>query len=298
MEIEQLLRQLSIFDNKEVLHEPLNGGFANQTYKLTCEGKCYVLRHFGQQTDYLHLPRASEIDATRAMNPKVNSQNVLYFDPSEEYVLLEYINGRQVASEDLLDSRMCRLILSHLKKIHDHEDPILLKTRQCSPYHLVESYLKGADQLNVKRPEGMSLLLQKMNDIANSRRSDTRYTNKFCHNDYYTFNLIWSSQNQTLHVIDWELCGAGDVFFDLATIPFTNGFTPMQEKQWLTMYFGDYEEEQYAILQDMKFMNMMRECSWGLLHSGLVQQSVNHSFDYYKHAERVIDRLQRGINYL
>ena len=42
----------------------------------------------------------------------------------------------------------------------------------------------------------------------------------------------------------------------------------------------------------------MRECSWGLLHSGLAQQSVNHSFDYYRHAEHVIQRLQQGLNSL
>ncbi|MDQ0061510.1 hypothetical protein [Paenibacillus harenae] len=61
-------------------------------------------------------------------------------------------------------------------------------------------------------------------------------------------------------------------------------------------YFGYYEEEQYAIFQDMKYMNMLRECSWGLLHSVLAKKQVNNSLDYYKHAKHLIERLQQGFN--
>lgn len=91
---------------------------------------------------------------------------------------------------------------------------------------------------------------------------------------------------------------AGDIFFDLAAIPFSNRFTEQQEMNWLQSYFGYYEEEQYAILQDMKYMNMLREYSWGLLYSGLAKGQLNHNFDYYAHARHVIERLQQGFNQL
>lgn len=86
-----------------------------------------------------------------------------------------------------------------------------------------------------------------------------------------------------------RLGGVGDIFFDLAAIPFSNRFTEQQEKNWLQSYFGYYEEEQYAILQDMKYMNMLRECSWGLLYSGLAKGQLNHNFDYYAYAKHVIE---------
>lgn len=297
MKVEELIRQSPIFINKYVSYEPLNGGLSNQTYKLQSEGKQYVLRYFGKQTDFLHLTRASEVEAMRVMSRIAGSPRVMYSDPSGEFVIMEFIEGRQVTGEDLLDSQMCRRIVDRMKQIHDSTESDLASARPCSPYHLVDSYLKGADQLQVKQPDGLKPLLDTMERISHSRSSDRKYANRFCHNDYYTYNLIWSSHNQELHVVDWELCGTGDIFFDLAAIPFTNRFTPLQEKQWLQWYFGYYEEEQYTILQDMKFMNMLRECSWGLLHSGLAQENANHGFDYYKHAEHVIERLQHGFNY-
>lgn len=99
--------------------------------------------------------------------------------------------------------------------------------------------------------------MQRVEDIAYKRSGDKAYNNKFCHNDSFTCNMIYSNNN--LQVIDWELSGYGDVFFSLAIIPFFNRFTKPQEKAWLKLYFGHYEEEQYMILQDMKFMNMVRE---------------------------------------
>jgi thiamine kinase-like enzyme len=36
-----------------------------------------------------------------------------------------------------------------------------------------------------------------------------------------------------LYIIDWEMSGSGDVFFDLATIPFSCKFSEEQEKEWL-----------------------------------------------------------------
>lgn len=298
MNIEEIINQIPLFTEKEVIHEPLNGGLSNQTYKLTCDETSYVLRIFGDQLEFLPLTRGSEINVAQTLNMKAYCPAVLYADPFEKYVLLEYIEGRQVTGEDLVHPSIYQQIITQMKNIHDSEEVTQSVPRRCSPYQLVDSYLRGADQLHVKQPEGLAPLLNNMEKIAYRRSCDKTYTHKFCHNDYYLFNLIWSPQSQKLNVVDWELCGMGDAFFDLASIPFTNGFTQEQEILWLKSYFGFYEEEQYVILQDMKYMNMLRECAWGLLHSGLNQDSVNHNFEYYRHVEHVIARLQQGFNYL
>jgi thiamine kinase-like enzyme len=280
------------------MYEQLNGGLSNQTYKLTCEGKRYVLRVFGQQTNYLHFTRESEIEVMRSFQKIIHSPSVLYVDPNKTYMLLEYIEGRSLTGEDLRDAPLNQLILDRLKSIHDSVDTSAVASRPCTPYQLVERYLRGAEQLQVKLPEGLAQVLNKMEQIAYRRSLDKTYSQRFCHNDYYPFNLIWSPSSKELYVVDWELCGVGDIFFDLAAIPFSNRFTEQQEKEWLQSYFGYYEEEQYAILQDMKYMNMLRECSWGLLHNGLAKGQLNHNFDYYAHAKHVIERLQQGFNQL
>ncbi|MCA0755080.1 phosphotransferase [Paenibacillus sp. N4] len=296
MNLEEQVRMIPSFLNKTVKFEQLNGGLSNETYKLTCEGKCYVLRVFGQQTDYLNFSRNSEIEVMQSFHKVIHSPSVLYVDPNKTYVLLEYIEGKSLTGEDLRDAALIKRIIERLKNIHDSVDISAEASRPCTPYQLVESYLRGAEKLQVKQPEGLTQVLIQMEQINYRRSLDKKYNQRFCHNDYYLCNLLWSPPRKELYVLDWELCGVGDIFFDLAAIPFTNRFTVQQEKNWLQLYFGYYEEEQYAILQDMKYMNMLRECSWGLLHSGLAMKQVNNSFDYYKHAKHVIERLLQGFN--
>lgn len=293
MQVQEIIDQIPLFRNQAVSYEPLNGGLSNQTYKLVCGGNVYVLRIYGKQTEYLKLTRSSEVDVMRSMSDARVAPIVLYTHDSERYVLIEYVEGRQISGEDLLLPERQQLIINHMKAVHAAD----VIGRDCSPYHLIESYLRGADLLKVRRPEGLSALLNRMEGISYNRSNDKTYNHRFCHNDFYTFNLILSEDGKKLSIVDWELSGTGDVFFDLAAIPFTNRFTADQEKAWLTLYFSEFEEEQYHILQDMKFINMLRECAWGLLHSGLDQEKVNHEFDYYKHVEHTIDRLQQGFNY-
>lgn len=269
--------------------ERLSGGLCNQTYKVRTKQNMYVLRVNSNQNEYLNLTRRSEVEVMKLANREGFGPAVIAGDQPERYVVTEFIEGRMLSQEDLQDFDIKRIIIERLKKIHCMEG----SSRQCSPYHLIHGYIKGAEQLQVKHPEGLSGFLHRVEEITQKRSDDKAYNNKFCHNDSFTCNMIYSNHN--LQVIDWELSGIGDVFFDLAIIPFSNRFTADQEKDWLKLYFGYYEEEQYMILQDMKFMNMVREVVWGMLYSGLNKASVNHDFDYYKHSEYVIKRLEQGF---
>jgi thiamine kinase-like enzyme len=192
----------------------------------------------GQQTDYLNFTRESEIEVMRSFQKVIHSPSVLYMDPNKTYVLLEYIKGRALTGEDLRDATLIQLIIDRLKSIHDSVDISAVASRPCTPYQLVESYLRGAEKLQVKLPEGLNQVLNKMGQLAYRRSLDKTYSQRFYHNDYYPFNLIWSPPCKELYVVDWELSGVGDIFFDLAAIPFSNRFTVLQEKNWVQSYFG------------------------------------------------------------
>jgi thiamine kinase-like enzyme len=298
LEIQEYLSEIPLFNNKEITVTALSGGLANDTYKISCEGKKYVLRIFGKQNEYLQLTRGSELDVIEVMKPIANCPTVIYRHTDNKFVLLDYIEGRPLNRDDLLNPDIVQQIIGQMRDIHNSVKPLQVSNRQCSPFQLIERYLQGADQLGVKHPDGLTEQLHKLELIAKKQSSNKRYTNKYCHNDFYLFNIILSPDNQKTHVLDWELSGIGDIFFDLATIPFTNRFDPSQDKAWLKAYFGYFERDQYEILQDMKFVNMLRECTWGLLHSGMNEiNKSNNPFNYYKHAEHVIKRLQQGYYY-
>ncbi|MDQ6423461.1 hypothetical protein RB620_29005 [Paenibacillus sp. LHD-117] len=81
----------------------------------------------------------------------------------------------------------------------------------------------------------------------------------------------------------------------MALIPFTNQFSETDEREWLKLYFGSIEEEAYRLLQEMKFVAMVREVAWGMFYSGLTKGEIHHDFDYYKFAESCVQRIEQGI---
>lgn len=118
MQVQEIIDQIPLFRNQTVSYEPLNGGLSNQTYKLLCGGTAYVLRIYGKQTEYLKLTRSSEVDVMRSMSDANVAPEVLYRNDSESYVLIEYIEGRQVSGEDLLLPERQQLIINNMKAVH------------------------------------------------------------------------------------------------------------------------------------------------------------------------------------
>jgi thiamine kinase-like enzyme len=277
MNIEQIIQENSLLKKGLVSYEPLNGGLNNQTFKVITKQKSFVVRINGKQNEYLKVTRNSEVEIMEAASKEGITPKVVIAHQPEKYIVTEFIDGRMISEDDLNDEIMKKLIIHHLKKIHG------MKTtnRSCSPYHFIDRYMDGANELHVKHPDGLLPFLKKAEEIDHKRSYDKQYNGRFCHNDFFTVNMLTSAEQ--LFIIDWEMAGSGDIFFDLATIPFSSRFSEEREKEWLTLYFGNYEEEQFQILQEMKFMHMVRECAWGMFYSGLDEHKVNHDFDYYKH---------------
>ena len=128
-----------------------------------------------------------------------------------------------------------------------------------------------------------------MKEIAQQR---SRAVSKYCHNDVFTFNLLWD--NGQLRAIDWELSGYGDVYFELAVVAYSNRYTSAEERQLLTTYFGEYDDEMSQILQSMRYVSLIREVAWAMLMAAIVQDPLNHSMDYIAFQKQVIERLDGG----
>jgi thiamine kinase-like enzyme len=229
------------------------------------------------------------VEVMKKANSEGIAHGVISHDSPEQFVITEFVEGRMLEKDDLKDDTIKGMIMDRLKVIHRMEGV----GRTCSPYDLIHGYLKGADHFQVKHPDGLSRILQRVEKIAHKRSNDKEYNNKFCHNDSFLCNMIYTGDQ--LQIIDWELSGVGDVFFELTLIPVTNQFSETEEREWLKLYFGYFEEEAFRILQDMKFISMVREVAWGMFYSGLTKGNHHHDFDYYKFAEYCLQRIDQGI---
>lgn len=289
VKVEDLIHEIPELAREFLGFETLGGGLCNESYKVQTKHKSYVLRINNRQNEYLNLTRSSEIEVMKKAHREGFSPQVIAGDQPEHYVVTEFIEGRMLDKGDLVDENIKTMIMDRLKIIHrmDGQDRI------CTPYDLIYGYLKGADSFQVKRPDGLNQLLNRIEKIAYQRSNDKAYNNKFCHNDSFLVNMIYTGDR--LQIIDWELSGIGDVFFELTLIPLSNQFSEAEEREWLKLYLGYFEEEAFHTFQDMKYVSMVREVVWGLFYSGLTKDDKHHDFDYYKFAEYCIEQIKQGI---
>lgn len=289
MKVEEIIRQVPELSNEFLSLENLNGGLCNQTYKVQTKQSTYVLRINSRQNEYLNLTRRSEVEVMKKANSEGLAPKVIHSYNPEQFIVTEFLEGRMLEKNDLKSDNIKGMIMDRLKRIHRIEG----KSRTCTPYDLIHGYLKGADQFQVKHPDGLNRILHRVEKIAQKRNNDKEYNNKFCHNDSFLCNMIYTGQQ--LQIIDWELSGVGDIFFELTLIPFTNQFSETDEREWLKLYFGYFDEEMFHIFQDMKFVSMVREVAWGMFYSGLTKGESHNDFDYYNFAEYCIQRIENGI---
>ncbi|MGG7078595.1 phosphotransferase [Clostridium sardiniense] len=273
-----------------ITYEPLNGGLSNVTYKVKVDNKFYVLRINSNQNEYLDLSREEEQNAIIEASKLGIAPNVFSTANKKDFLITEFIEGKSIETEKMHNPELIKNVTETLLKIHSLKGI----ERKSSPFDLIRGYLNGAQELKVVFPDRLYKYLERMEKIELQRSKDKENINKYCHNDYHTaYNMILNEEKLT--VIDWELSGIGDVFFDLATISSDNRFSIEEDKILLESYFGVFDKEKLNTLNDMKFICMLREIAWALMHEGMNIERVNFNMNYYEFANHVLDRLNQGL---
>lgn len=288
MSIQALLPEISSHLVNPFQIEPLDGGFTNQTYRISGLNQALVLKMIGRQQDLLGLDPDQEAVALQRASMASIGPRVVYHSRQGNFLLLEFLQGNVLQGSDLHSPAMLRDLIKQLQVVH-HLEGI---DRHCSPFHLIECYLGGARELGVLIPPQMDGFLRRMQVIEKRRSRDHTFTKVYCHNDLYRFNIMQTAQG--IRLLDWELSGVGDAFFDLATLSFSSRFSKQQDEHLIFLYFGCCTPDLMQALQDMKFMNMLREIGWALLRAGLRPEHVNHQMDDLGWAQTVIQRLEEG----
>ena len=84
---------------------PLTGGVTNLNYKIDADGKSYVLRICGQDTDKLGIRRDVEYCANLAAGQLGIAPEVLYCIEPEGYLVTRFIKARRLPPESLRGRR-------------------------------------------------------------------------------------------------------------------------------------------------------------------------------------------------
>jgi thiamine kinase-like enzyme len=293
--VEKIVQREKLFcGDGDIRIEPLAGGLVNHAYKISTDSAEYFLRISSAQYKHLNLDLAQEFQALSLASAQRIAPKALSYDEGIGYLVLEYLPSEKVNIQEFRNPENLARLFEKLQRVHQFKTV----DRRCNAYYLIERYIAGARQAGVSVAAEFDGFLKRMREIEQSRAENVEETHCFCHNDLYTINVLKSGQEY--YLIDWELCGVGDIYFDLAIFPSIYRYTQDQEVQLLEAYFGKGKvgEEHLVALQDLKYVNVVREAAWAYFYSGLGIQFETHAFDYAGHAARTVEKLIAGENSL
>jgi thiamine kinase-like enzyme len=267
MEPEQLAER--VWPGQDVAIEPLGGGITNRNFKVETDGRRFVLRIGGKDTELLGIDRSAEHAASRVAADLGLGPEVVAFVEPEGYLVTRYVDG-EVGKVDVARVGAALRLLHDGPAFPGHFDS----------FRVVEAYRATAAEHGIGVPSAYEPAKELANQIEHRRSHVAR---RPCHNDLLNANFI--DDGGRLVLVDWEYAGMGDPFFDLGNFAVNHELTEESEQALLSAY-GSNDVDALVL---MRFMSDFREAMWGIVQFAISELD----FDFAAYADEHFERLAR-----
>ena len=292
MSIDKLIRLVPAWKKSTQLeYEPLNGGYSNQIYKVTADGGTFAFRINGSQNEHLGMDYQDEVEIMTLAAEYGITPEILDCGKQTDFLITRFLEGETLSTDQMKNPDIIKQVVHVMKKVHSL--PYKGK-RTSTPFSLTRSYLSGAGELGSAWQIRLADHLSKVDSIEQDRKKDPGFLQHYCHNDMLQHNIM-NCHDGNLMLLDWELSGLGDIWFDIATVTFSSGLSSEEEDVLLTAYFGESNTRLRDKLEDMKYVCMIREIGWAVLHTDLNRRLPVPGNDFIDFAEHVLNRLENGM---
>ena len=279
-----LVRQLALWEGP-VEPQPVSGGITNANFVVESGGRRYFVRA-GDDIPVHGIMRFNELAASRAAHGAGLSPAVIHHEPG--VLVLEYIEGRTYAEEDVRDAGNLERILPLVRTCH-REVPKHLRGPALIfwVFHVARDYaatLEAGGSRMTGRLPGLLDIAERLEEAVGP------VDIVFGHNDLLAANFI--DDGERLWLIDFDYAGFNSPLFDLGGLASNNGLDEAQERWLLETYFERKLDEQLWVAYcAMKCASLLRESMWSMvseIHSTL-------DFDYRAYTEENLTRFERAV---
>ena len=207
---------------------------SNKNFKVTLEGKNYVLRVPGNGSDGMVERSNEEFNAMEACRLGVNPE-IRYFDPSTGVKLADFVENAETLNAATIQRHdNMRKIVAIYRRIHDSH--IRLRN-EFNIFHEIEKYDMLMEKAGATMYDGWENVrprVMALEGYLNSLGVDL----KPCHNDALYENFI-KAPDGTVYLIDWEYSGMNDPMADFAALFIEAGFEKENVDYMLNRYFDE-----------------------------------------------------------
>lgn len=255
-------------ESKNIKKTPLSGGITNLNFRIDADGKSYVIRLAGDDTDKLGIRRDVEYAANKAAGELGIAPEVVYFIEPEGYIVTRFINGKHIPPAEIVKPDNIRRVARKLRLFH-RRGPEL--KGEFNVFRRVEMLTEVSKQYNCPFPRDWDWIMQKKAEVEKALLKDP-YIPTPCHDDL--LNLNWMDEEVAgelgeIRLLDWEYAGMGDILYDLANFSHHHGLNDDQVRLLLDEYFGEATPKHFARLKLMWPMSELHEAMWGTTQTGI-----------------------------
>ena len=254
--------------SKDLVTAPLTGGITNLNYKIDADGKSYVLRITGSNTDKLGIRRDVEHQANLAAGLLGIAPEVLYYIEPEGYLVTRFIKARRMPPDVITQPDNIVRVVRKLRLFHVR-GPLL--GGEFNVFRRIEMLTGVSRQNGCKFPFDFDWIMQKVGEVEKALLVEP-YTPTPCHDDL--LNLNWLEEDVPgeigeIRLLDWEYAGMGDISFDLANFSHHHRLSDEKVRLLLQAYFGEVTDRHFARLKLMWPMSELHEAMWGTTQTGI-----------------------------
>jgi thiamine kinase-like enzyme len=265
---EAIARVPFLAESRNLKTTPLSGGITNLNYKIDADGKSYVLRITGADTDKLGIRRDVEYEANRAAGLLGVAPEVMYLIEPEGYLLTRFVNGKHLPPDVITRPENLIRVVRKIRLFHTRAPEL---KGEFNVFRRVKMLTATSQQNNCKFPFDFDWIMQKMGEVEEALLKDP-YIPIPCHDDL--LNLNWLDEEVPgeigeLRLLDWEYAGMGDVFYDLGNFCHHHRLTDDQVRFLLQEYFGEVTPKNFARCKLMWPMSEIHEAMWGTTQTGI-----------------------------
>ena len=277
--LEQALARVPFFASaKEIKTMPLLGGITNLNFKVEADGKAYVMRITGADTDLLGIRRNVEYAANLAAGRLGVAPEVLYFIEPEGYLVTRFINGKKIPPAEITLPHNVRRVARKLRVFHKNAPEL---PGEFNVFRRIEMLSGVSRQHNCTFPSDFNWIMTKVQEVEQTLLKDP-YVPTPCHDDLLNLNFLDEEvpgEIGEMRLLDWEYAGMGDIFFDLGNFCHHHRLDDEQMHLFLQEYFGEVTNKNFAHLKLMEPMSEIHEAMWGTTQSGI--SKLNEDFHGY-----------------
>lgn len=241
----------------------LTGGITNLNYRIDADGKSYVLRITGADTELLGIRREVEYAANLAAGELGVAPEVLYFIQPEGYLVTRFVDGVKIEPDEMVEPHNLRRVAEKIRKFHDEAPPL---RGEFNVFRRVEMLVEVSRRHNCHFPDNFDWIMQRLRQVEQAL-SDTAGASHPCHDDLLNLNFL--DEGGEVRILDWEYAGMNDIAYDLANFSLHHRLNDDQVNVLLRAYFGEVTPQRFARLKLLWPMSEVHEAMWGTTQAGI-----------------------------